>query len=219
MICGNGYSFFDGPDYGSEMNTTLSDRIKAIRQGLGLNQTEFGERLDATQSTVARWEKGSQPSANYLHKIADLANTTVDSLLGLDAMQALSASTIQVVGYVGAGAVVVPIDDYAKGDGMGFIERPPSVHGKAVAVEVQGDSLFPVAENGWRLVYTGDQTMDESEVLNRLCIVKLVNGQILVKRVVKGSVKQRYHLVSTNAPMIEDAEIEWAAIVKAIIPR
>jgi hypothetical protein len=41
---------------------------------------------------------------------------------------------------------------------------------------------------------------------------------VLVKRIVKGSKPQRYHLLSTNAPMIEDAEVIWAAKVRAIIP-
>ncbi len=37
-------------------------------------------------------------------------------------------------------------------------------------------------------------------------------------RVTRGTKPQHYHLVSTNAPTIEDVQIEWAARVKAIIP-
>ena len=101
---------------------------------------------------------------------------------------------------------------------MPFVPRPEGVSGEVVAVEVRGDSLFPTAENGWKLIYAGDHPSDEAEILNRLCVVKLLNGKALVKRVMRGSKPDHYHLVSTNSPVIEDARIEWAARVTAIIP-
>lgn len=218
-ICVGGYGFEPPPIYARGMDTPLASKIRAIRKASGLNQTEFGEKVGASQSTVGRWERGSAPEADNLRAIADFANTTVDRLLGLDNLASTAGGEIPVVGYVGAGAEVLPIDDYGRGQGMDTVERPPFITGQAVAVEVRGDSLLPVAEDGWRLIYTGEQSMLEEDVLNRLCVVKLADGRSLVKRVMRGSKPQRYHLVSTNAPIIEDAEIVWAAPVKAIIPR
>lgn len=200
------------------MSGKLAEKIKAIRCAAGLNQSEFAELLETTQSTVTRWEKGSRPQGDALHRIAVFANTTVERLIGVDSLLSSNSDDIPVVGYVGAGAQVYPLDDYAQGAGMDFVERPPFVVGDAVAVEVKGDSLLPVAENGWRLVYMGEQTMLEEEVLNRLCVVQLADGRMLVKRLVRGSQPQRYHLLSTNAPVIEDAEVVWAAKVRAIVP-
>jgi phage repressor protein C with HTH and peptisase S24 domain len=125
---------------------------------------------------------------------------------------------IPVVGYVGAGASVYPVDDEHEADGFETIERPPFITGEAIAVEVRGDSLIPVAEDGWKLIYTGEQDVLEDEVLNKLCVVALTDGRVLVKRIVRGSQPRRYHLLSTNAPMIEDAQVLWAARVRAIIP-
>lgn len=215
MICASGYDFCDDPIYAPGMGTNLADRIKAIRLSKGLNQAEFGEVVGVGQSTVTRWEKGAQPAAEYLYQIAAMSKTTVDQLLGI-ADIATPPGMIPVVGFVGAGAVVLPLDGFA--NSAEYIERPAFVTGAAVAVEVQGDSLFPVAENGWKLVYTGEESLDESEVLNRLCVVQLLDGRAMVKRVLRGSERQRYHLASTNAPLIENAEILWAAPVKAIIP-
>lgn len=217
MLCVDDYPFWGSGDYPMLMQGNLAQKIKAIRLSLKLNQTEFGERLDTTQSTVARWERGSVPTGENLERIAELAKTTIDQLLGVSEL-AGGSNAIPVVGYVGAGAEVFPFDDYPKGEGMDVVERPAEVTGDAVAVEVRGDSLFPTAENGWRLIYAGEQTVLEEDVINRLCVVKLLDGRVLVKRVTRGSRPQRYHLVSTNAPMIEDAEIMWAARVKAIIP-
>jgi DNA-binding XRE family transcriptional regulator len=196
----------------------LAEKIRAIRQALGLTQVEFAERLGTTQSTVTRWEKGSIPQGDMLQAIATLANTTVERLMGTDDLAAVPGGMIPVVGFVGAGSVVLPYDDFPKGDGLDHVERPPFVKGQVVAVEVRGDSLLPVAEDGWRLVYAGAQTLDESEILNKLCVVKLVDGRALVKRIIRGSEPERFHLLSTNAPIIENAHVEWAAPVKAIIP-
>lgn len=202
----------------AEAMKMLAQRIRAIRAAAGLTQTEFAEALSTTQSTVTRWERGSIPSGEMLQAIASFANTTVERLMGTDDLAAVPGGTIPVVGFVGAGSAVFPYDDFPKGDGLDHVERPPFVKGQVVAVEVRGDSLLPVAEDGWRLVYAGEQTLEESQIVNKLCVVKLMDGRMLVKRVTRGSKPGRYHLLSTNAPMIEDAEVEWASQVKAIIP-
>lgn len=217
-ICAGGYAESRVPIYAGMMTGNLAGKIKAIRKASGLNQTEFAERLGTTQSTVTRWESGSEPSGKMLAAIADYANTTVERLIGADSLSGSPVDQIPVVGYVGAGAAVIPFDDYPKGDGLDHVDRPPFVKGQAVAVEVRGDSLLPVAEDGWRLIYTGNQTVIEDEVLNKLCVVQLVDDRVLVKRLVRGSEPRRYHLLSTNAPAMENVEIVWAARVRAIIP-
>lgn len=216
-ICAGGLEISPVRTYARGMSTPLAERIKLLRQSRGETQTEFGFVIGATQATVARWESGSAPKHDALVRLAQMAGVTVEEFLST-AMRADGTGEVQIVGYVGAGAAIYPFDDMAHGDGFGTVERPPFVRGKAVAVEVRGDSLIPVAEDGWRLIYAGEQTVLEDEVLNSLCVVKLVDGRTLVKRVIRGSKPRRYHLVSTNAPLIEDAEIEWAAKVKAIIP-
>jgi transcriptional regulator with XRE-family HTH domain len=204
--------------YHAGMAVDLAERIKALRLAMGKNQTEFAELIDSTQGTVARWESGSVPKHAALRKLAKLARQSVEDFVS-GASFGEPDGDIPVVGYVGAGAAIYAFDDEPLGQGFDAVERPAFVKGGAVAVEVRGDSLFPVAEEGWRIVYTGEQTLVEEDVLNRLCVVRLLDGRTLVKRVLRGTKAQRYHLASTNAPMIEDAEIEWAARVKAIVPR
>ena len=199
------------------MKENLADKIRLLRQSRGLTQTEFAEMLETTQPTVNRWEGGSAPKRDALARLSKLAGVSIEEFIG-SPMRSQGTGDIAVVGYVGAGAAVFPFDDHAHGDGFATVERPAFVEGRAVAVEVRGDSLVPTAEDGWRLIYTGDRTVLEEDVLNRLCVVQLVDGRMLVKRVTRGSEPQRYHLISTNAPMIENAEVEWAARVMAIIP-
>ena len=102
-ICGSGFSFSAPPHYDTGMEKMLAKRIKGIRVSMGLNQTEFAERLGATQSTVTRWESGSRPAYGALQKIAAIANMTVDKLLNLNNDSAIREGGVPVVGYVGAG--------------------------------------------------------------------------------------------------------------------
>jgi transcriptional regulator with XRE-family HTH domain len=207
-------------DYLPDMAIQLSTKIQLLRKKTGLTQPEFADRVGVSQGTVSRWEKGSAPSHSHLVELAKLDGTSLDEfLLGAVGRPASdNREPIPVVGYVGAGATVLPLDDTNEADGFDTIERPPFITGQAIAVEVRGDSLIPVAEDGWKLIYTGEPEMLEEEVLNKLCVVALVDGRILVKRIVRGTKPQRYHLLSTNAPMIEDVEVLWAAKVRAIIP-
>lgn len=208
------------PDYLPEMAIQLSTKIMLLRKKLGLTQPEFADKVGVSQGTVSRWEKGAAPSHPHLVRLADLDGVSLDEFLlgAVGRPAAEQGPPIPVVGYVGAGASVYPIDDMNENDGFGTIERPPFITGDAIAVEVRGDSLYPVAEEGWKLIYTGEPSVIEDDVLNKLCVVALVDGRVLVKRLVRGSAPQRYHLLSTNAPMIENAEVLWAAKVRAIIP-
>lgn len=208
------------PDYLPDMAIQLATKIQLMRKKLGMTQPEFADRIGVSQGTVSRWEKGAAPAHSHLVELSKLNGTTLDEFLlgAIGKPAAEQGPPIPVVGYVGAGASVYPVDDEHEASGFETIERPPFITGEAIAVEVRGDSLVPVAEDGWKLIYTGEQSVQEDEVLNKLCVVALVDGRVLVKRVVRGSKPQRYHLLSTNAPMIEDAEVLWAARVRAIIP-
>lgn len=64
------------------MSRQIADRIRALRLARGWNQTELAERLNVTQATVSRWEKGSIPSATHLTKLADYAGDTMRDFVG-----------------------------------------------------------------------------------------------------------------------------------------
>ncbi|WP_240663972.1 helix-turn-helix domain-containing protein [Macrococcus sp. DPC7161] len=60
----------------------LGQRIKSIRLSFGENMREFGERFNASDSLVSRWEKhGVIPTPERLKAIAELSNQSVDELL------------------------------------------------------------------------------------------------------------------------------------------
>lgn len=60
------------------------ERIKELRNSLGINQVEFGRRLGVTKQCISNWENGNiQPSIDMLIRICNLFSISSDYLLGL----------------------------------------------------------------------------------------------------------------------------------------
>jgi phage repressor protein C with HTH and peptisase S24 domain len=113
--------------------------------------------------------------------------------------------SLPLVGYVGAGAEVYPIDD---GGALDEIDPPPGIGPSAVAVRVKGDSMWPRYDEGDVLVY--DRHAAPADLINSECVVKLSDGRTLVK-ILRNASAGLFALESHNAPPIRDVEIEWAA--------
>lgn len=129
------------------------------------------------------------------------------------------AQITHVAGYVGAGAEVIPFDDHPQGSGLDAVLCPQGLNPeKTVAVRVRGDSMAPLVQDGWLLFYSRDPEAELSQVLGKTCIVKLLDGRMLVKQVRRGPVVGRFNLHSINAPVMEDISLEWASPVRMIVP-
>ena len=61
---------------------TLGERIREQRKARGMSQEMVAGRLGVSRQAVAKWESGqSAPSAENLHRLAELLGTTAGSLL------------------------------------------------------------------------------------------------------------------------------------------
>jgi DNA-binding XRE family transcriptional regulator len=185
--------------------------LKDHRRAAGLSQDKLGQLAESGRSTIVKLEKGELPlTEQWAERLAPH--------LGIRPSDLWEGPQIPVIGYVGAGQRVYAYDDLI--DAGDTIARPPMTQGDLLAVEVKGDSMLPLAEEGWHIVYTAEATVDEHAVLNRVCVVQLDEDEsMLVKRVMRGTKPYHYHLSSLNAPLIEDVRLRWAAVVKAIVPR
>lgn len=204
------------PSYDSQ---ALGERIKALRKGLEMTQTQFSALLGTTQPTVSRWEAGlfKPQDTGFLQRMANMAGVPLsDFRYGSRA----GIREVAVAGHVGAGARIFPIDDFAQGSGLEMVPAPEGVGAQAVvAVRVRGDSMMPMMKDGWLLFYRRDQGGVPDECVGKLCVVKLADdGPVLVKEVRRGGAPNRFTLLSVNADPIEDARLEWAARVVSIRP-
>lgn len=60
----------------------LGNRIQELRKQSGLSQTDLAGKINLSKSQMIRYEnKGVQPPADILNKLADILNTSVDFLI------------------------------------------------------------------------------------------------------------------------------------------
>jgi transcriptional regulator with XRE-family HTH domain len=125
---------------------------------------------------------------------------------------------IPIIGYVGAGAEVYPIDDHALGAALDQIDITETFD-NLVGLTIRGESMYPFRD-GWILFYRRDQYGVPASCFNELCVCQVANnGPLLIKQLRKGTTPNRFTLESWNASAREDIELEWAAPVLIILPR
>lgn len=189
------------------------NRLREVREARGLTLEQVAERINSTAATVSRRESGSRQLkwADLVLMAGALDVTPVD-LVGD------KTELIPIVGYVGAGAQIFPFDDHAKGQGIDEAPCPARLDPRTtVAVRVRGDSMPPIGD-GWLIFYSRAPEPDTAAVIGKLCVVKIAgDGPTLLKRVRRGPTPGRFNLESSNAPLIEDVALDWAAPARAIV--
>lgn len=123
--------------------------------------------------------------------------------------------TVPIVGYVGAGDFV---NELAEEQFLGEIPAPPGSNARTRAVEIRGDSLGKFLDR-WLAIYDDMRRPVTPDLVNRLCIVGLADGRILIKTIRRSGPRGPFHLVSEREDPIFDARIEWAAAVKGLVSR
>lgn len=182
----------------------IFDKVIELLAHPDFTQVKLGRMLGVSQSTVARWAKREvEPEgANR-----DAIHALHQSIFGDAPRQ------VRLVGYIGAGAAIYPIDD----GGDEWVEAPPAVSRSTVAGKVKGTSQLPMYEDGWIIYWS--RHLPPEEMVNRRCVVQLADGRVLVKTLKRGSIKGHWTLASSNDEDIENVVVEWAAPIDWIKPR
>jgi hypothetical protein len=127
--------------------------------------------------------------------------------------------TVKVRGYVG-GADGSEAHFYALADeDFEAVEAPPGSTDQTVAVEIKGKSWGALME-GWLVFYDDIRSPVTDDLIGHPCVIGLSDDRIVLKKIVRNR-RGGFDLVSNapQSPLIENAEIEWAAKVKDMRPR
>lgn len=186
---------------------TVRGALRAIMDRKGVKPTTLSLMVGKNKSLVKDlFERTNDISVSTLNKLAGALDVTV--------MDLIAAPPVPVVGYIGAGGVVIYED---LGDDE-VVMRPPNVSMKLVALVVRGDSMLPKYQDG-DIIYIGrDHDGVLPEYLGRDCAVRLATGETYIKQIINGSEEGRFTLLSLNAPPIENVEVTWATPVAFIMP-
>ncbi len=201
---------FDAPP-----KQTIGERISWLRTRAGLTQAQLAELTGINQSNIARWESGNQtPSQISAAKVATALGTTTDYLIRGIATRP-DAQSRPVIGYVGAGEAVYPIngDDSA----LEHTDVPFGTPDHVVGLRIKGDSMRGQFEDADIILYNRETPFLLQDCINRRCVVQLEDGRILVKKLKFGQMEGHFTLLSTNAPAIENVKILWASPILGVV--
>lgn len=183
----------------------ISSKLREIRRETGWSQEELALKLGSSQASINRWLSGkADPRGSMRDEIDALYN---------DVFKEQVIFKVPLIGIVGAGQAVYPINDGAND----MVEAPENALDSTVAVEVRGESMLPWLEDGWLIYYS--RHLPPEELVNRRAVVQLEDGRLLVKTIQHGSQSGLWSLSSTNAAPITDVAVRWAAPIDWIKPR
>jgi len=183
---------------------TIIEKIKAILRRTGWSQVKLAEHFGTSQSTVNRWLNGAEPEGHRRDQI----NSFYNSLFGAEP----ESRTVPLKGYIGAGGHVEALEH-----GPEEVEAPADAAPETVAAQVRGDSQLPMLSDGWIIYWS--RPVPVSDMVNRLAVVQLSDGRIMVKTIRMGSSPGLWTLTSFNAADIVDVPADWAAPIDWIKPR
>ncbi len=93
----------------------FSERIKYLRESLGINQVEFGHKLNVSKQCISNWENNNiQPSIDMLIKIATTFSVSADFLLGLNDQQTVDVSGLSTNQVLHIQALINDLKESAK---------------------------------------------------------------------------------------------------------
>lgn len=185
--------------------------LRQLRLGRGLSLEQVAAGLNTSASVVHRHET-VEHSVDWKWAQAYARHYDVDPA---DVMFGGERPKVPIVGYIGAGARILPIDDFPKGGGLDEVPCPSGLNpARTVAAIVRGNSMEPAIPDGWRVFYSRDPEQDVVGVVGKLCVVKLAEGATLLKQVRRGTTPGRFNLISSNAALLEDQALDWASPVR-----
>lgn len=196
------------------MSRSVARLVRDLRRHMKLRQGDLAAQLNVTQSTISRWESGQDvPTFAAADSLAALARRA-----GLDTRPYLQDAApnrdeTPLVGYVGAGAEIVP---FGNDERLEYLDAPPGISAKAVAVQVRGDSMAPSYRDGAILFY--DAVVDPNEMIGRECVVHLSDGRKFVRILTRGSQPRTFSLISTNGAPVLDVMLDGASRIVWIKP-
>mgnify|MGYP002785445705 CR=1 FL=1 len=182
----------------------MANNLRNLRRKLGWSQEQAAQALQTTVPQYGKLERGER-------RLSDIWIDRAASAFGVDPGDVVEnrRKMVPVVGYVGAGAAIMPFRE----ENLDEVEAPPGAPEGVVCVEVRGDSMYPRYFDRERIFYVV-QDRPPQDFLGCECVVQLADGRMFLKILRRGTRMGVFSLESWNAPMVENVVVEWAAPVR-----
>jgi transcriptional regulator with XRE-family HTH domain len=204
------------------------EHLQNLLVSAGKKQADLARLINKTPAVVTNLFNGSRKlDAKEAIRIADWLGVEMSVVMGSHN----PLSRVPIIGEVGAGGLVFPIDDLpliprsveeAERDYINceFIDAPPGNHPDGlVALRVAHDSQKPYMPPG-TIVYYSMRILGGApeECIGKMCVVQTREGATMLKIVRRGMAHGHFDLHSYNLDIIENVELAWCARVEFIKP-
>lgn len=203
--------------------TIFQTRVEERLQALKLKPAPFAKSLGKSDSFVRdmlRPEKGVVPGGENMLLLARGLKTTADYLLGRTDDPDMGVPIqrfVPIIGLAGAGPDGTVL--FAEGHGnFGEIAAPADASEATEALEVRGDSMHGLANDGW-IIFYDDKTAPNQDHMGEPCVCWLANGKVLVKVPQPARDSGLFNLESVNAPTMRDIAVDAMALITDIKTR
>lgn len=173
----------------------LGNRIKALREELGLKQEELANKMSVSPSSIGMYETNKrEPNNELILKLAQFFNVSTDYLLGKIDTRNNNIVKIPILGTVKAGYDWLAEENIV--DYITLKENIPNVN-EYYALRITGDSMLPLLAEGDLVI-----VHDQDDVESGQTAVILINGEeATVKKVVKTNEGIELHAMNPYYPV------------------
>lgn len=173
-----------------------------------LSATAAAERFGWSKFTYAQHESGTRGMTLKAAEKYGAAFRVSPGWL-LTGETAPQSSIVSIMGYIGAGAEIMPEFEQLPPEGLFEVELPFPMPDDMIGFEVRGDSMLPRYDEGDAIVVYRDQRRPLQSFLGEEAAVRTDDGRRFLKRIERGSDQGTVNLASFNARTIESVRLEW----------
>lgn len=200
---------------------TTGSRIRDARVALKLTQTALGNLVGVSQSTIAFWENDeNDPRANNLDKLSSALKKDPEFLVyGAESAKGAVASsgraTTFVSAYIGDEQALHALDA-GQAKALGRVSALVDPNEAWNAAVVRGNAMLPLYRDGDILLYREPRSDHLRKLLGVECVIWVLGGKTLVRRLMAGSTRDTYTLIGPNQSSLDDVKVKQAAPVEAV---
>lgn len=174
-----------------------------LAEHIGIDSDKLSKILSGTRDI----------SAEELREISDFFGEEPPGFPGGD-----MPSLVPLMGYVGAGAEVEPDFEQVPDDGLDQIEVPFHLPADMIALQVKGDSMLPMFDDGMVIIVFREQRRATETFYGERAVVRTGDGRRFIKTIIKGDGTGRVSLLSWNAQPIQNVEPIWIGEIFTFFP-
>ena len=181
------------------------NRIREVRKRLGWTLEALAAEADISTGYLSRIESGKRGAdLEIVSKLAAALGVSPREMIGTQ-----ENTSVRLMGFIGAGAEILPEFEQVSSEGLDTIELPFPVPDGLVAFQIRGDSMMPRYDPDDVLLVYEEQRRPTESLLGEDVAVKIEDGRRFLKRLMRGPKRETYNLESWNARTIEAVRLEW----------